>query len=807
MSSRPSASGRALPGRAGRLLLLAVLATAPAGCDLFGSDPVPTTVTVSPSSLDLDAVGESRTLSVEVLDEEGRRMPDVRVSWRSSDGAVASVSETGVVTTQGNGTATVTASAGEASGSMTVRVAQSVATLTLISGGGQTGTVGEPLPEPVVVLARDRNGNVARGAPIAFSVESGGGGFPAPTVNTDTQGLASATWTLGTGAGQQQRARVSGGGGTAVIQIDALSVAGPPDALLVTTGDGQSAPRGRPLPIPVSVRVTDRFTNPVPGVPVTFEVLEGEGSFDPASSVTGPTGEAGSTWTLGQPLGSQGARVLVEGLSATPLSAISLPLPAALEAVEGNDQTSAAGRAVPVLPAVRVVEAGGEPVVGLTVRFTVEEGGGSVEGGEAITDGEGVARPAGWVLGTRVGTNRLRAAVEGLDPVDFSATGVAGPAAAIQRLSGSGQAGPAGSALPSPLRARVVDAFGNAVAGARIQFRAQQGSVSATSATSGTDGVVQTNWTLGAQEGTQTATAFATEAQLPTVTWLAVTSAVPSDYSVDIRYTAPLSAELERMTEEAAARWATLVTGNLAPVLVPALFSEFCSGRPAVDEVVDDVLIYVRIAPIDGPGGILGGAAPCAVREEGGLPALGIIQLDSDDLARLPAVQSSAVILHEIAHVLGFGTLWDDFGLLEEPSLAGIPGADTHFTGPAAITSFDALGGARYNAAKVPVENTLGGQGTRDSHWRASVLNEELMTGFINAESNPLSALTVESLRDLGYQVDPSGADLFEITLTPAQQLAPGPGSLFLGNDILLPPIRVLSPEGELVRVIPRDFR
>lgn len=806
MPSRPTAPGSSVRPRVLRRQVLAgLLVVALAGCDLFGSDPTPTTVTVTPASLELDAVGDTRTLSVEVLDQDGRSMSNPRIEWTTSDPGVATVSDVGTLTTQGNGTATITATAGRASGSMTVRVSQGVAAITLISGGGQTGAAGETLQQSVVVLARDRNNNVARGASLTFAAEAGGGTFDPATVTTDAQGLASSTWTLGTQAGVQQRGRVSSAVGSTSITLDALSVAGPADGVELLAGNDQASPRGRPLPAPVAIRVRDRFLNPVSGVTVAFEVQTGGGSFDPASVATGPTGEATARWTLGPPLGSQTARVVVQGVSPLPLAATALPVPSALVMADGDAQVAPAGTAVPVAPAVRVQEEGGAPVAGLTVRFTVAGGGGSVTGGTAVTDEEGLARPESWTLGPVAGTNRLRAAVDFLEPVEFMATGVPGPPGAIRRVSGSAQAGLPGGALASPLRARVVDAFGNPVSGARVEFRAQQGSVSTSSALTGADGIATANWTLGGQAGTQTATAFVQDPSLGPVRYVAVTSDVPSSYSIDLRYLAPLSAELERMAEEAAARWATLVTGNLAPVQITAPPGACFFGEPALNEVVDDVLVYVRIQPIDGPGNILGGAAPCAIRNADSLTALGLIQLDSDDLERLPPEVSSAIILHEIAHVLGFGTLWREFGLLRNPSLPSNPGADTHFTGPAAIAAFDSLGGAPYNASKVPVENTQGGQGTRDSHWRASVLDDELMTGFINATSNPLSAITVESLRDLGYQVNPGAADLYSVELTPAQQ-APGAGGVELRNDILRIPLRILDDRGEVIRIIPREL-
>ena len=95
--------------------------------------------------------------------------------------------------------------------------------------------------------------------------------------------------------------------------------------------------------------------------------------------------------------------------------------------------------------------------------------------------------------------------------------------------------------------------------------------------------------------------------------------------------------------------------------------------------------------------------------------------------------------------------------------------------GQMSLQAFDAAGGAAFVGAKVPVENT-GGSGTRDSHWRESVFDAELMTGYMNAGvANPLSAVTAASLRDLGYSVDVARADSY--ALSSAALPAPGPES------------------------------
>jgi hypothetical protein len=71
-------------------------------------------------------------------------------------------------------------------------------------------------------------------------------------------------------------------------------------------------------------------------------------------------------------------------------------------------------------------------------------------------------------------------------------------------------------------------------------------------------------------------------------------------------------------------------------------------------------------------------------------------------------------------------------------------------------------GGSGYFGALVPVENT-GGSGTIHSHWRESVFMRELMTGWISGSAQPMSRTTIESLADMGYVVDPTLADPFDI--------------------------------------------
>ncbi|MEJ2548947.1 MAG: hypothetical protein P8125_14225, partial [Gemmatimonadota bacterium] len=153
------------------------------------------------------------------------------------------------------------------------------------------------------------------------------------------------------------------------------------------------------------------------------------------------------------------------------------------------------------------------------------------------------------------------------------------------------------------------------------------------------------------------------------------------------------------------------------------------------------------------------------------------------------------VILHEMGHVVGFGTLWDYLGLLADPTTPTGTVNDTHFTGANAITAFDAIGGGAYSDAKVPVENdnvTYGG-GSLNGHWRESVFNNELMSPSLNSAVDPISVLTVESLRDLGYDVDETAADSYTLPMTPLVAEG-GALKLHFGADLLIG--QKLTPDG-----------
>ena len=169
------------------------------------------------------------------------------------------------------------------------------------------------------------------------------------------------------------------------------------------------------------------------------------------------------------------------------------------------------------------------------------------------------------------------------------------------------------------------------------------------------------------------------------------------------------------------------------------------------DVSVDGIWIEASGKTIDGTGGIVGQGMPTQFRPNTNIPYAGSMMFDTADLASMEAAGYLLdVVTHEMLHCLGFGIIWFNVA-------SGLGGTDPEFTGSQAVAAYNRIFGN--TAASVPIENQ-GGMGTADCHWRESSFKNELMTGYYNSgQPNPISAVTVGSLADIGYTVNLSAAE------------------------------------------------
>ena len=181
--------------------------------------PQPTTVTVSPATAQLAALGATVQLSAEVRDQNGNAMAGATVTWASSAASVATVSSTGLVTAVGNGPATITATAGAVSGSAAVTVAQEVSAV-VVSPAEATLVHGDTLR--LTAGAVDANGHAVAGAEFEWTSSD------TSVVAVDASGLAT-----GVGLGEAEVSATSSG----VSDSAALVVAEPTPTTVAVTPD------------------------------------------------------------------------------------------------------------------------------------------------------------------------------------------------------------------------------------------------------------------------------------------------------------------------------------------------------------------------------------------------------------------------------------------------------------------------------------------------------------------------------------------------------------------------------------------
>ena len=780
-------------------ILLLVASAVNCSGDPTGVAKTPTSISISPPNAVIDAIGATQSFQATVRDQNGNPIPGTVVQWSVQSTSIGSINSAGTLTAQANGTTQITASVSGVQGSVTVTVDQEVQSLAKTGGDNQSGPVGVQLPDQLQVSARDRLNNPVPGVSITFEVSTNGGQLSSITATTSSTGDASTSWTLGTAASTSHTvtARANGSSAQTTFTVDAQ--AGTPSILEKAAGDALAGTVGTMVPTLPSLRVTDAFGNPVSGATVLFQIMNGGGVLNGSSATTNAQGLASpSSWQLGNVPATNVLRATVPmvGLVDFSVDAAAGP-PSIAVAHEGNDQSAPIGTGVAVLPSIRVTDAVGNGISGVPVTFAVTAGGGNITGANTVTDIDGVARVASWTMGVTPGLNRLTVTAGSLAPVQINATAAMSPAFVVIH-EGNNQSAPVATNVAVAPAVRVTTAEGIAAPGVSVAFAILSGggSVGNSLAITDANGVASAgSWTLGATAGANSLSATASGVGIAgnPITFSA-TGTVASSFNIELRFLTPVTPAQQTAFNNAVARWQTIITGDIPQFNANIGAGQCGSNSPAVNEPIDDLIIFVTLEPIDGVGTILGSAGPCWIRGAGLSyhPFLGRMRFDSADLANMEGNGLlEPVILHEMGHVLGIGTLWGPgfHNLLVNPSLPSSPGVDTHLNAPNAITAFNSVGGGTYVGLKVPVENMQGGSGTRDAHWRESVFQNELMTGFVSLGSNPMSIVTIRFLQDMGYVVNPAAADAYTL---------PGGGLLMdllprvhLLGDVISDPIRI----------------
>jgi hypothetical protein len=312
-----------------------------------------------------------------------------------------------------------------------------------------------------------------------------------------------------------------------LLLIGACTFAEPADVdaldgvtLSIVAGDGQSGTVGTTLGQPIVIGAADQDGNPLPNLTLELAITAGGGSVDSPAITTDVQGNAHTLLTLGTVPGTNTLEARMIGdtdfVSASMTAIVGAP--AMVEIEDGDEQSGVAGTSLPQPLVVRVADQYSNPVPEIVVEFTITEGNGSTSNVTTTSDASGLAETS-LVLDTKAGANGVAAFVVDLEPVEFTATGIAGAPAQLRKTSGEGQSAAGGTLLTAPLEVTVEDAHGNPTEGIVVNFTADRGSVTTSSASTGADGTAATTFRLSNSTGINRITA-AVEG-LPSVEFLA----------------------------------------------------------------------------------------------------------------------------------------------------------------------------------------------------------------------------------------------------------------------------------------------
>jgi hypothetical protein len=337
----------------------------------------------------------------------------------------------------------------------------------IVGGNEQAATVGQPLPDSLIVLVTDPEERPVSGVEVVF-VAPAGALAPNDTVITGPDGRAAVYYTLPTVSGEQTieaRAKpvVPSPSLTTVFRVSAQPEAAA--ELAMAGGDKQQAEVLTALPESLAVKALDRFGNGVAGVEVVWEATDG--TVSPASVITGPDGRSATQRILGARPGifrtSAVAPALENATIAFEATGVAPPSPQLILVAEPSSSAQA-GVPFEEQPALQLQDAAGAPLPRADVAVTVQiaDGAGSLGGNTtARSNGDGRVSFTGLSIRGRPGDRTLLFAASDFTPATSRTIDVnPGPPDAGQS-SASVPNGTAGSATSMTIRLK--DEFGTEI--------------------------------------------------------------------------------------------------------------------------------------------------------------------------------------------------------------------------------------------------------------------------------------------------------------------------------------------------------
>ncbi len=272
------------------------------------------------------------------------------------------------------------------------------AAIASVSGDKQTGTVGQALPQPLVVRVTDKSGTAVSGVAVLWAATAGGGGLAASSTVTDPQGQASVIWTLGTTVGTNTAAATVSGLVGSPVTFTANGAAASPSAAqsLVTAAPTTITASNSTSQATITVTVKDAFGNPVNGATVTLAATGTANALTQPVSATNPAGQVTGTLSSTKAEAKTITAKVNGTVTVSEVATVTVaPAPAMQLAFAVQPTTAMTGTAI--APAVQVTASDGYGniatsfVGNVSIAIGTNPGGGTLSGTPTVAATAGVA--------------------------------------------------------------------------------------------------------------------------------------------------------------------------------------------------------------------------------------------------------------------------------------------------------------------------------------------------------------------------------------------------------------------------------
>jgi len=405
-------------------------------------------------------------------------------------------------------------------------LSQTAATLTPVSGSGQSTVVDNLFANDLKVIVQDGSGNTLVNTPVTFTAPAGpiastataifNGAGNAITVNTDATGTATVPAALVRASQRAAQFNVAVASGTATTTILLINGPGAAATISISDGAGQQGTVLTGLPVTFKALLVDSFGNPAPGVGITFTAPSSgaSGNFSGPLTALTTTNASGIATAPAFTLNAiSGVFNVQANTTVAPLTTpanfnlVSTPsTPTQISISQGSPQSTVVLTNFATTLRALIRDANNNPVPNVNVTFTAPTTGASATflGGNSTvtvaTDASGFALATTLTANAVAGTYNVSATFSSGPTINFAMTNTPGAAASLDVNSGNNQSATITLNFASSLSIIVRDGGGNVVPGAVVTFTAPGsgasglfGASATTTATTNASGIATTS--------------------------------------------------------------------------------------------------------------------------------------------------------------------------------------------------------------------------------------------------------------------------------------------------------------------------